>query len=57
MKMTLKILSWMALAAIVSLSVVYFSDSISLERVQVAMLICAAVWFGTAPFWMEHKVQ
>ena len=57
MKTILKITSFAALAGTVTMAIGFFADSLTLERAKVGLLVCALVWFGTAPFWMEHKVQ
>jgi len=57
MKTILKIISFAALAGTVTMAIGFCADSLTLERAKVGLLVCAIVWFGTAPFWMEHKVQ
>ena len=57
MKTVLKIVSFAALAGTMAIAIGFFSDGLSIERVKAGMLVCAVVWFGTVPFWMEHKVQ
>ena len=49
MKTALKFSSFLALAGIIAMAIGFFADVVSLERVKAGMLICTAVWFGTAP--------
>jgi hypothetical protein len=47
-----KIISLLALVALVIPSFMYLADKISLEQVKNAMLIFTVVWFITASVWM-----
>jgi hypothetical protein len=55
MKTTLKTFSVASLAGTLVLACGFFADAVSLQRAQAGLLVCAVVWFATAPFWMEHK--
>ncbi len=55
MKTALKCVSFASLAGTFALAVGFFADALPLPRAQAGMLLFAAVWFATAPLWMEHK--
>jgi hypothetical protein len=55
MKQILRAISFLALAGTLAAPVAYFFDAITLSLTQALLLVCAILWFGTAPFWMEHK--
>lgn len=55
MKRLLQILSWVALGCTLLLPVLFFADQVTLDQMKLGLLGCAALWFLTAPFWMEHR--
>jgi hypothetical protein len=52
MRLVAQIVSWVALAATILPSFIYFFDGISLETVKAVMLIATVVWFIATPMWM-----
>ncbi len=57
MKTVFKTVSYLALVGTLAPPILYFNDAITLSLTKTLLLIAALVWFGTAPFWMEHKAS
>ncbi|WPP53258.1 hypothetical protein [Catalinimonas niigatensis] len=57
MKSLLKILSLVGLLLTLIPSILYFSGYISAEQHKLLMLIGTALWFLTAPFWMNKSEE
>jgi hypothetical protein len=55
MQLILKLLSYLALAALFAAPVLYFTGSLAKPPMQATMLIATLLWFATAPFWMGRK--
>ncbi len=55
MKTSTQVLSWLALAATLLPSLLFFAGRIDLSQVNTWMLVATIAWFVTTPFWMEHK--
>ena len=50
-----QLLSALALAATIIPPCLFFAGTLTRAAVQPWMLGAAALWFATAPLWMEHK--
>lgn len=57
MRSAARIVSIVALAATVLLPLLFFADRLGFAAMKAGLLIAAAVWFLSAPLWMEHKVS
>ncbi len=57
MKRIAQILSWLALGVTLAPACLFFGDALNLAQTQAWMLGGTALWFVTAPFWMEHKAS
>ncbi len=55
MKLLLKILSYLALIAIITPPVMYLSGQLSKSVMSNIMLAATILWFATVPFWMGRK--
>lgn len=55
MQLTLKLLSYLSLAALLGAPVLYFNGTLAKPPMQTAMLVATLLWFATAPFWMGRK--
>ncbi len=55
MKTFTQVSSWLALAATLLPSLLFFAGRIDLAQVKTWMLVATIAWFVTTPFWMEHK--
>lgn len=54
MRLVLKMISWVALAAVIAPSVMFLSGRMDLPTLKLVMLISTVVWFVTTPFWMDR---
>jgi hypothetical protein len=54
---TLKIVSWIALAATIVPSILSFLGMLSLNTVSSIALIGTIVWFIVTPLWMDRKPE
>jgi hypothetical protein len=52
MQLILKVISWMALAAVIVPSVLFLSGRMDLPTLKLVMLIATVVWFVATPCWM-----
>ena len=58
MRISLQLVSWVALAATIVAPVLFFAGQISLEQTKSAMLIATIAWFAAVPLWMGRpKVE
>ena len=55
MKRIAQIISYLALAATLLPTVLFFTDKLELPATKLCMLVAALVWFIATPLWMEHK--
>jgi len=55
MKGTARVISMLALAATILPSLLFFTGSLSLPSTKAWMLIATAVWYLSAPLWMQVK--
>ena len=53
MKFTLKIISYLGLAATIIPSVLVFNGAMDLKTHFTFMVVGMAMWFLTSPFWMK----
>lgn len=49
------VVSLIALAATIVPPIIFFGGGMTLDRMQLWMLIATAVWFVSAPMWMDRK--
>ena len=47
--------SYLALGATVLPALLFFADKVSLPQAKLWMLLATALWFVSAPLWMEHQ--
>ena len=47
-----KIISWIALAALIVPSILFLGGRVELHNVKLIMMLVTIVWFITAGFWM-----
>lgn len=52
MRLILKVISWMALVAVIAPSVMFLSGRMDLPTLKLVMLIATVVWFIATPCWM-----
>ena len=57
MKRLAQVCSWLALAALLGCALLFFAGRLTLDQTQRGLLLATAVWFGTVPFWMEHRAR
>lgn len=57
MKRVLKLVSSLGLALTVVPAFLVFTGSMSWSTHAALMLVGAALWFGSAPFWMGEETQ
>ena len=57
MKRIAEIFSWLALGVTLVPACLFFAGKLDLVQTQAWMLGGTALWFITAPFWMEHKAS
>ncbi len=55
MKRLAQLLSVLALAGTLLPPCLFFANRLSLPATQQFLLAAAALWFVSAPLWMEHK--
>lgn len=56
MKMLIQMISWLSLAVLIVLPILFLMGKYSHEQIKTGMLAMTAVWFVTASFWMrDHK--
>ena len=55
MRLTVQIISWLALAATLVPAFLYLASSLDLAQVKTWMLVATVVWFATVPLWMGRK--
>jgi hypothetical protein len=52
MRLTLQIVSWLALAATALAPLLFVAQQLSLPQTKLSMLVATIAWFATAPLWM-----
>ena len=57
MRPILQVISWLALAATILPSVIFFADKLGLDRTKQIMLAATVVWFVITPFWMGRTPE
>lgn len=55
MKTLTKILSYVALAALIAAPLAYLGQRIDLSTTKTWMLAATLLWFATVPFWMNRE--
>lgn len=55
MRTVAKIVSWIALIAVIVPAFAYLGGKMTLESMKLWMLGATVAWFGTVPFWMGRK--
>jgi thiosulfate reductase cytochrome b subunit len=55
MKITLQIISGLALVGTIGPALIYLAGAMDLDRVKGWMLFATVVWFVTVPLWMGRK--
>ena len=50
-----KPISWVSLMLIIVPPVLYFTDSVSADMMNVLLLVGTVIWFATAPLWMRGE--
>ena len=55
MRISLQVISLLALIMTVVPSVLFLAGSVELDRVKLIMLVSTVVWFAVTPFWMNKK--
>lgn len=54
MRILFQLISWLALAATILPSVIYFLGGMRLDSVKWVMLLATPVWFISTPLWMDR---
>jgi hypothetical protein len=54
MKIAMRILSWIALAATLVLPATYLAGGVSLDFMKLGLLAATVAWFVATPVWMER---
>ncbi len=57
MRRIYQIISWVALAATIVPSILFFTGSSTLDQAKATMLIATLVWFCFTPLWMGREVR
>ena len=57
MKLVLKVVSYIALAALIVPPILVYLGKIELDTSKMWMLVGTVAWFMIAPFWMDRKAQ
>jgi hypothetical protein len=54
MRLTLQIVSWLALGATALAPVLFLAGQLSLPNTKLLLLTATIAWFATAPLWMDR---